>query len=152
MIKAAHLTDEQVAGFVLRSLDAAELVVVDRHLEVCGECRERLERQMSAPGLLQELRAQLSEHLEYEQVAAASGGRKDPGVQEHLAECAMCRAEVEDLRSFRSELKPASAKVVQMPVRRAKSRIPGYVAVAAGLVLTISIAVRLLRQEPRATQ
>ena len=151
MIKAEHLTDEQFARFRNRTLEPAELLDVDQHLAVCGVCSERLWREMAAPGQVSALRDLLSEHLEYAQIVVSAEGKADAAVEQHLAGCAMCRADVEDLRAFQAELK-APRKVVEMPARRSGWRIPTYVAIAAGLVLSVSLVLRILHREQPLTE
>ena len=149
MSKAAHLTDEQFARFQHRTLEPAELLDVDDHLTACAECRDRLFVISGAMAQLAGLRSELSEHLDYDQIVAGAEGTADAGVSGHLAECAMCLAEVEDLRQFQGELKRAENHVVEMPVRKTAARKLAYTAaIAAGLIMSASLAFRLLRPEP----
>ncbi len=143
MIEAAHLTEQQFSGFQHRTLEPADLLAADRHLSVCAECRDRLARQTSALPEVSALRTQLSDHLDYDQTVAASHGAAGTAIQQHLAECAMCRAEVEDLRQFRSELSPELSgrprNVIAMPPPKPRWRIPAYAAIAAGLLLAVGL-------------
>ncbi|HEY1496793.1 MAG TPA: hypothetical protein VGF49_19695 [Candidatus Solibacter sp.] len=135
MIEAAHLTEQQFSGFQHRTLEPADLLTVDRHLALCAECRDRLARKTGAFPEVSALRTQLSDHLDYDQTVAAAHGAADSAIQQHLAECAMCRAEVEDLTQFRSELSAAPRNVIAMPSPKPRWRIPAYAAIAAGLLL-----------------
>ena len=140
MSEARHLTDDQFARFQKRTLEADELMAVDRHLALCDSCRERLWGETGAAERAAALRAVLSEHLNYDQVVAGAEGRANEAVERHLLECPMCRAEVEDLRKFQR----AAGKVVRMPGRR-----PGYwyAAIAAGVVLAAGLAFWSFRRE-----
>src|SRR5947207_15920081 len=104
MLEAAHLTEEQVERFQHRTLEPAELLDVDRHLAGCADCRNLLARESGTQSYLAELRTQLSEHLEYDEIVAGAEGTADAAVLRHLAECAMCPSAVEDLREFRGQL------------------------------------------------
>ncbi|SPF53859.1 conserved hypothetical protein [Candidatus Sulfopaludibacter sp. SbA4] len=133
MIQPAHPTEEQFARFRSRSLAPLELLEVSDHIAACGECRGRLFEEEHAAAQLRSLRAELSTHLEYEQIAAAAEGSVPPGVERHLADCATCRAEVEDLRQFGRDLKSTPRAPIQMPARKVSWRLP--VAAAAAIVL-----------------
>src|SRR3954453_16719075 len=110
MFKAPHLTVEQFARFQRQSLEAAELLACDEHLSGCEECRERLGMETAADARAQDLKALLSEHLSYDQVVTAAKGHGDGAIGQHLTECELCRAEVEDLRQFQSTLNSTPAK------------------------------------------
>ncbi|MCU1235443.1 MAG: hypothetical protein JWP63_3410, partial [Candidatus Solibacter sp.] len=71
---------------------------------------------------------------------------------EHLAGCAICRVEVDDLRQFQSQLKAAPRNVAEMPVRRSAWRIPAFVGIAAGMVLTVGLTFRMFRTQPQSLQ
>ena len=148
MDQAAHLTQEQLSGYQLRTLAAAELLAVDAHLLQCAACRERLAVIAAVVPGLEDLRFQLSEHLEYEQIVACAEGGGAPELRQHLEECALCRAEVADLAAFRRELAPVPAVVVSMPSRRGPSRWLGYAAIAAGIVAVVGLGVRRDRNVP----
>jgi hypothetical protein len=140
MIEAAHLSERQISGFQHRTLEPADLLAVDRHLAVCAECRDRLAALTGAFPETSTLRTHLSEHLDYDQTVAAAHGAADAAIQQHLAECATCRGEVEDLRQFRSQL-AAPGKVIAMPRSKPKWRIPAFAAIAAGLLLALGLTV-----------
>ena len=145
MYRTAHLTEEQFTGYQLRTLAPADLHSADTHLAGCSACREHLLRAAHGTGLIGELRAQLSEHLDYDDVVACAEGTAPAAIQQHLAECDLCRADVDDLRQFRSELnasprdtKPAA--VVTMPGRPARQSWPKWAAVAAGIVVLAGLS------------
>src|ERR1035438_8393838 len=144
MTQPEHLTDEQFAQYRSRTLAPVELLDVDEHIAHCGACRDRLYREGSAGAGLRQLRADLSEHLEYDQIANCANGSFPPDVAQHLKECDMCRAEVDDLAQFRAELKSAPRAPIQMPARR----IPWRLAAAAAVLLAASLTVWYLRQTP----
>jgi len=118
MTNAAHLSPDQLARYQDRTLAAAELLAVDRHVAECVECRGLLFHHSGAAAQLSGLRSRFSEHLVYEQVVACAEGRGEASWTEHLKECPPCRAEVEDLRSFREDMGVAPHGVVAMPQRR----------------------------------
>src|SRR2546429_3041139 len=112
MTPASHPTEDQFARFRRRALASSELLEISDHLAVCDACRERLFHEEQAGPQLRALRIELSAHLEYEEIAAVAEGVVGAGVATHIEGCAPCRAEVEELRRFRSELKRAP---VEMP-------------------------------------
>src|SRR4051812_4373422 len=131
MKNAAHLTSEQLTRYQERNLEAVELLAADRHVSKCGECRNVLFERSGAHAQLSGLRSRLSEHLTYDQVAACAGDREDDLCRHHIAECATCRAEVEDLREFRATM---SGKKRQAWV------IPAWSAAAAALLAFAGLA------------
>jgi hypothetical protein len=90
------------------------------------------------------LKADLAGHLEYDQIADCANGSFPPEVAQHLKECDMCRAEVDDLTQFRAELKSAPRAPIQMPARR----IPWRLATAAAVLLAAALTVWYVRQAP----
>src|SRR5512146_3254577 len=104
MTAPAHLTDEQFARYRNRTLPPAELLAVDEHLSECPECRGRAYAEHNASNSIRALRTELSEHLDYAGVARCSEGSATPEQRAHLAECETCRAEVQDLSRFRTEM------------------------------------------------
>src|SRR5690348_2442024 len=103
MTQPDHLNDEQFAQYRSRTLDPVKLLAVDEHIAQCPACRERLYRQEQGDSRLRQLKAEFTVHLEYEQIAACANGSFPPDVAQHLKDCDMCRAEVDDLMRFRSE-------------------------------------------------
>jgi hypothetical protein len=70
-------------------------------------------------------------------------------LEQHLAECELCLAEVADLRQFRTELNttPRTATVVAMPARQTSWRLPAFAAVAAAAVLVAGLSFWSLRKQ-----
>lgn len=153
MNKAEHLTEEQFFGYRSRTLAPAELLEVDRHIAQCEACLGHLWRESGPVPALRDLRSQFAEHLDYDQVVACAEGTPAIGSEEHLVECPLCRAEVKDLREFRTELNAApqapksTGKVIAMPVRKTSSRISNYAAIAAGTVLVAGLGYWALREQ-----
>lgn len=109
-----HPTREELQGFAAASLDSDALAEIDTHLTDCADCRETMRlaldetRSSSLPprgsGLLAAIRREQTSHLTYEELAGIVDGREavrdDPFAREHLARCATCRQELDDLRAF----------------------------------------------------
>ena len=144
MTQPDHLTEEQFAQYRSRSLAAVKLLAVDEHIAQCGECRDRLYREERVDSQLRHLRAEFIGHLDYDQIAACAHGSFPPDVAQHLADCAMCRAEVDDLAQFRDEIKSAPRAPIEMPRRRS----PWPFAVAAAVLLAAGGLAWYLRQTP----
>jgi hypothetical protein len=141
MTQPEHLTEEQFAQYRSRTLAPLELLEVDDHIARCGDCRDRLYSEAMAGPQLRQLRAEFAGHLEYDQIAQCANGFFPPEVAQHLKECDMCRAEVDDLTLFRTELNSAPRAPIQLPVRR----IPWRLAVAAAVLLAAALAIWNLR-------
>src|SRR3954467_7740450 len=101
MTNVTHPDTDRLSRYQARSLDASGLLAVDRHLAGCEACREVLLRGAGRLARAEDLRQSLSEHLAFDQVKACAEGSGAPAWTQHLAECAACRAEVDDLRQFR---------------------------------------------------
>ena len=140
MTQPDHLTEEQFAQYRSRRLAPLELLAVDDHIAQCAPCRDRLFGLERAGSQLRQLRASLAQHLTYDQVAACARGPFPPDAAQHLKECDMCRAEVDDLRQFRTEIVTAPPVPIRMPVRA----IP-WLAAAAALLLAAGITFLMLR-------
>ena len=132
-----HPDNAQLARFQDRRLEPQELLAVGAHLAVCAECRDALYRRGAAQAQLSGLRLGMSEHLDYEQVAACAESRGDADAEAHLAECPSCREEVKDLRTFRERLHRAPGRLTQMP-----RRAPRWLAAAAALIVVAGVAWR----------
>lgn len=144
MTQPDHLTDEQFAQYHSRTLAPVELLEVDGHIALCAACRNRLYREGQTGTELRRLKADFAGHLEYDQIADCANGTFPPEVAQHLEECDMCRAEVDDLTQFRAELKSAPRAPIQMPARS----IPWRLAVAAAVLLAAGLTVWYVRQTP----
>ena len=149
MTEPPHLTNEQVVRYRNRTLAPADLLDVDSHLSVCEPCRNSLYEEVRASARIVALQADLSGHLDDAGVLACASGTTAPEQQEHLAICADCRAEVEDLRAFQATLREAPRAALVMPVRAARTwRVP--LTIAAGIaVVAVSVwTLRSSRPEP----
>lgn len=134
MQQPSHPTEDQFVRYHARALAPAELLEVADHVAQCDACRDRLYIQEQAAVQLRALRADVSRHLEYEEIVAAAEGAAPASLERHLADCGLCRAEVDDLRNFRTGLKREAQAPIPMPVSPAKpSR--WRMAMAAALVL-----------------
>lgn len=115
---SAHLTAEQIEYYQQRSLAPLELLSVDDHLVACKACRQKLCDEVQPQPIIASLRASLTEagdtteHLSYKELAAfvddELNGTDRPIVLEHLDACAQCRAEMQDLATFKITLVPLS--------------------------------------------
>ena len=144
MTEAAHLDNQQLKGYQLRTLAPADLLAADAHIAGCEQCRSRLPG-AAAPALAG-LRAQFTEHLDYDQIVECSEGRGGEALEQHLAECELCRGEVADLKDFRGELASfPRSKVVAMPAPVTKSRLPVWAGIAAGTILAAGFSYWSLR-------
>ena len=127
----AHLTPEQMQSYRSRTLGVEELVLASRHLEGCAACRRALRSVMGAVALPEEVRM-IPEplHLSYEQITAYLDGTS-PDVERteaHLFLCASCSRELEDLRTFDSQLavpaeEKAEIQAERVPLRERLGRL-----------------------------
>ena len=60
MNQPTHLTEEQFSRLWDRTLEPAEVLAADLHLEACGECRERLYRESGAAGAVRRVQGGLN--------------------------------------------------------------------------------------------
>lgn len=101
----AHLTNSQVGTYWSRQLAPADLLWFDSHVAECPQCREALMAAAPPANFLSD-----AMHLEYEQIEdyVKGTGPADARtvLEEHVAHCEACRAEVEDLSGFRAEYRP----------------------------------------------
>ena len=118
-----HLTDRQIESYQDRTIRAAELVSLDRHVAVCAECRRRLSAVVQEEKFLSLKKALDSEpddqHLDYEHLAAyVDGLLADEEVEiteSHLAVCQKCHLMASDLSVFKDEVAPDLNKVYAPP-------------------------------------
>lgn len=154
MTEAAHLTDEQVSRYGDGLLPAPALLEIDEHLGACAPCRDRLYSELRLSSKIRAIRAELSEHLEYHGIVACSEGSGKADQLAHLRDCAMCRAEVQDLSRFRTSLADTPRMRRKAPVIRIgdwqRWRMPA--AIAAAVVLIASGAVWQMRRERAAAE
>lgn len=117
-----------------------------RHLAECRECAARAEEAFGADGAVRAFRAAFTgiddePHPEEELPLYVDGrldGVRRTAIDEHLAHCASCRDEVDDLRTFSRELRP---------VPRPRGRRVRWVVAAAAAVAAMIAVVLLLRRE-----
>jgi anti-sigma factor RsiW len=143
----AHLDDDRVERLRRRTLAPDELLEASRHIRECAACRARV---ASDPATIQaarlldrELSSDLgvAPHLDFETLLPYVEGtlpdERRADADAHIEECAMCRAEAEDLREFR--------QVMAARKNRPRAR---YVAWAAALAASIAAALFLTRPAP----
>ena len=93
-------------------MSAAELLTVGDHLATCAACSDQVCDAESAQAtflfLRNSLQADALTHIPYEQLAAYVDNLADDVdreiVQSHMELCSACATEVEDLRTFRTEI------------------------------------------------
>ena len=131
----SHPTDSELDTFVRRTATASALIQLDRHLAGCPPCRARLQQCAGLDSVFAHLRADLAatlppEHLSEEAIQTAAMGETPAEVAEHLRACALCGAEVDDLRRF-------------ITSERSRGRLhrPSLWAVAAAALMVASTAV-----------
>jgi hypothetical protein len=147
---STHLSDGQLDALRGRTLRAEDLIEASRHLQSCDECRARAVPRVVASAAARMLHANLAArepapHLDFEEalVPLAEGrldGEARARAEAHLAECAACRAELDDLIHFRGEV------ATWTPQPRPHARLWAVFAAAAA----IAIAFFLMRREPPA--
>jgi hypothetical protein len=134
---APHVTAEQLDRLRNGSLPPSELARVGAHAAACEACGRAIGEVRPLERMARDLRMQLdappeSEHLSGEELMACADGpsRNHP----HLAECEICRTEVEELLRFKGGM------------RRRRGWVPYAIAASiAGIALTIP----LLDRAPR---
>lgn len=119
-----HLSHEQIARYCNRQSVPEELGLLDEHIAECADCRERLfsaarlrEALQRAPSgdqssggekLTPASQQTTQEHLSYEQLEAFADEKSSPSemhlVRVHVSACRQCAGELDDLRTFQSEL------------------------------------------------
>lgn len=172
-----HLSQEEQQAYRARQLSPVRLLVADRHLEGCEDCREAV-RAAGSSSAFDRLRAQLRrmedkgapEHLSYEMLEAYVRGQADgldsEMVESHVEDCSNCARELGDLRAFATMLAESpdvqEAKISAFSAWKdflAAIRLPFSLrvvgAVTAGLFLVAVSAVMVLninrsQQEQRA--
>lgn len=89
-----HLTPDLAARYRARALAPDELIAVCDHLEDCPSCRRNLEASLLPPL-----------HAAYEDLAAALDAAPPPEIAAHLESCALCRADLDQLRVTRQSIR-----------------------------------------------
>ncbi len=108
-----HLSAEEGDRYHRHVMSPAELLNADDHLAACEACRQRLSDQAQLQSAFSLLRAGLEtianrrrRHLSYEQLAAYIDNESDDVsreiVENHLATCRRCAAEMRDILAFQA--------------------------------------------------
>lgn len=107
-----HITGETAERHRLGLLMPAELLAAQAHAAVCEECRARLADAVMLDAAFAKVHEEFSvrgedpEHLPYEQLAAFVDGSLDDVTREmaesHLAVCAGCAGDADDLRQYQA--------------------------------------------------
>ena len=113
MRASGHITAETVESYRRSLLPPAELLAAQAHAALCEECRARLAGAVGLDAAFRHVHAELDgprgrgeelEHLPYERLAAFVDGSLDAVARElaesHLAVCAECAGDVDDLRRY----------------------------------------------------
>ena len=112
-----HISTEQVERYHKRLLPAAELLVVDYHIAECEDCRALLSRAEDLRSSFEFLRADLRsaekiEHPANDQISAYVDRSLDEVdmeiVESHMEICSRCAADIDVLRSLKTDLKTIS--------------------------------------------
>jgi anti-sigma factor RsiW len=129
MRASGHITAEAVESYRRRLLPPAELLAAQAHAARCEECRARLAGAVGLDAAFKRVHDELDgprvrgeepEHLPYERLAAFVDGALDEVTREiaesHLAVCAECAGDVDDLRRYQPI-------VADVPARPAPSAV-----------------------------
>ena len=136
-----HLTNDRIEAYWTGKLTGADLVSLDRHIAECQRCREALLADAPPASAFAGLesgadREPDGEHLEYTQLERYVDGDPSPelrvDVEGHIAICASCRMECEDLRKFRDEYRRPG--VPRMRYATAALALAATLAIAAILI------------------
>ena len=106
-----HLRAEDIERFRRRAMTSRELSDSYEHLDTCEMCRQRVKQavqpQRAFDSFLAGLKAELPEHLLYEQAAAYVDDEMDEVTREiaasHLQSCPPCAERVQQLQAFKAE-------------------------------------------------
>lgn len=121
---AKHLTAQQVELLIARGLAPTDLLAATRHLASCAACRRQISEAYQTSGRLPILQAELQaesrlSHLGYAELAGyADGLLNDESrqvVDDHLAVCANCATEAQELIALRDSLTAHEAVLAHSP-------------------------------------
>lgn len=145
-----HLTPAERQAFVARTLSARDLLSVDRHLARCDTCAVEVAR-MAAPaaasGIVRRVE-RAGAHLRYEELEAMvdrADAAVNPATARHLAVCAACARELEQMRGYAGRFATPIARR-EDPVSLASrisawfGRPAAFGAAAAALAVAIGVA------------
>lgn len=101
-----HPTAEQLEAFRQRALPPHTLNEVSQHICSCEECRQQLEARVPLASSRKPFLVSRPQHLKYDDLQAAidSALPLSDAQMRHLADCAMCSREFEDLHAFAARL------------------------------------------------
>lgn len=124
-----HLTERQIEGYHDRTIRAAELISLDRHVALCADCRRKLSEAAPEEKFLSLRKALDSEpddeHLDDAHLAAYVDGLLEDVEAEmaesHLAACQQCHLMASDLSVFKDEVAPGLNKIYAPPAARLHS-------------------------------
>ena len=108
--RVEHPTDAELRTYWTRTLNPDETYAIGQHLASCEACRTRAQQLPEVEASVNWLQADQrleagTGHLSYEIAVEIAGGTPaSDEVRLHLEICPSCRADVDDLRSFRDEL------------------------------------------------
>jgi hypothetical protein len=144
-MKVDHLTEEELKQYRQRQMPPPALLDADDHLAGCAECRRRLERTESGASDAALWRALTGgepasqQHLSHEELVAFAENDWNQAdrqrVATHLANCAECRTDAEDLSRFHAQIdnrgqsRPANIR------RRPVWFVPVWASAAAAMIL-----------------
>jgi anti-sigma factor ChrR (cupin superfamily) len=147
----AHCSEAQLSNYARRALAWREVLQIDRHLQQCRACADRLSQRTEFRRARALLRPLIREeaHLSYEQIEALAEGKGalTAALEAHLQRCRMCRGELDDLKSFAGSfhLRPADVERpgvwdsirqwFAQPLRLSATAVAGVAAVAIGVGL-----------------
>ena len=104
-----HPERDELLAFRERRLPAAGMLRVDAHLTGCAECRARLGVGNGAARRVVQHVVASGAHLSFEQLEAMVDARVDPAqratIEAHVAWCAQCRHELDDLTQAAASLR-----------------------------------------------
>lgn len=161
---SVHPGRAAIEGFVGGSLPPAELAAVDRHLAGCANCRDvAASLARTVPGLLVAVGGEWGRHLTFEELEALAvkgDAPVDAMARGHLARCASCRTELNDLNAFEDLLPLPATSESEL---RAEEPLPGPVSPArawarrllwsaAGIAAALVAIVVIQPQSREATQ
>jgi hypothetical protein len=168
-----HLTDSELERYRERTLPPQALLAANAHLYDCEACHGRYGGDANLEAAFAFLRGigepvEEESHLPFEQLAAyvddALVGEERRAAATHLEQCAVCAAEVRELRPLRDLVTPApelAPPEIATPTHvngptlfeklRAAWRAPAYriPALVAGTVLLVVLSGWLLLRSPR---
>ncbi|HKR11440.1 MAG TPA: zf-HC2 domain-containing protein [Pyrinomonadaceae bacterium] len=115
---AEHLSQIQLVGYEARTLNAEELLAVDRHLASCDACHDKL-ADLASGHSYDLLTDEEPFHLDYDQhLAPYVDGVADEIdreiIESHIALCSQCAEDIRDLKEFRKQPSLQAVPVVKV--------------------------------------